>query len=58
MELTTVFGYKVYLYTLVGIGVGFAGKIFLFMESMSLKHLQIHVLDCNSTNNDWGLCSK
>jgi len=45
-------------YTLVGIGVGFACKVFLFMESMSLKHLQIYVLDCNSTNNDWGLCSK
>lgn len=45
-------------YTLVGIGVGFAWKVFLFMESMSLKHLQIYVLDCNSINNDWGLCSK
>lgn len=35
---------KYCLYTLLGIGVGFACKIFLFMESMSLKHLQIYVL--------------
>lgn len=42
------------LSTLVGICIGFTCKIFLFVENMSLKHLQIYVLGCNSTAIDRG----
>lgn len=42
------------LSTLVGIGVGFTEKHFcLWKVWCLLKHLQVYLLDCNSTDIDW-----